>query len=66
MKILYKLTCKLGDIYIIASHPTEAQEKATEKLDRLNYGFRSDREILTISKIAEERNYFNDNDMLIT
>lgn len=50
---LYRLTTRLGDYWVSASHPTEAQEKLVNILDVGNYGFSKDRKVTTIELIAE-------------
>lgn len=51
---LYKLTNKLGDYYIIAEHPTEAQDKLETCLKQADYSFDSHRKVYNIELIAEE------------
>ena len=50
---LYRLTAPLGDYWVSAAHPTEAQDKLLNILDTFDYGFRKDRKVTTIELIAE-------------
>jgi len=51
---LYKLTNKIDSFYIIADHPTEAQDELEKLLDEANYGFTDDRKVNIIELIANE------------
>ncbi len=51
---LYKLTNRLGEYFIIAKHPTEAEEKLMEHLDGLDYGITEKRKVTNIELIASE------------
>ena len=50
---LYRLATRLGDYWVSASHPTEAQDKLVNILDVDNYGLSKDRKVTTIELIAE-------------
>ena len=51
---LYKLSTGVGDYWVIASHPTEAEEKLTKVLNDSNYGHFKDRIVQSIHFIAKE------------
>jgi len=52
---LYKLSTNgLGDFYVVAPHPTEAEEKLTQLLESTDYGFSKDRVIVNIELITKE------------
>lgn len=50
---LYKLTTRLEDYWVVAEHPTQAETKLKELLDKNDYGFTSSRKVRTIELIAE-------------
>lgn len=47
-------TKKLGDYYVIAKNPTDAQEKVEGDLTKSDYGFSKDREVEIIQLLAKE------------
>lgn len=49
---LYKVTNEIGDWFIIAKHPTEAEDKLIEHLDKTDYGLSKNRVIKRIEIIA--------------
>jgi len=49
-------TC-YGISYVVATNPTEAYKIVREYLDRKNLGFRSEREMDSITLLAEETDY---------
>ena len=52
---LYLLKTKnLGEYYVIAEHPTEAQKKLEDDLNKAAYGYSNDREVQSISLLAKE------------
>ena len=52
---LYLLKTKnLGEYYVIADHPTEAQKKLEGDLNKASYGYANDREVQSIQLIAKE------------
>jgi hypothetical protein len=51
---LYKVTNGIGDWWIVAKHPTEAEEKITNHVNKADYGFRKDRQVTNIELIATE------------
>jgi hypothetical protein len=54
MKKLYLLTTKgLGDFYVIAENPTQAEENLIKIFDDQDYGFSKDRVVTNISFIAK-------------
>lgn len=54
MKNLYILTTKgLGDFFVLANNPTEAQESLLEVLGAGKYGFSDDRIVINIKWITE-------------
>lgn len=54
MKILYRIDNGLGSYFVIAEHPTEAQNKLKKILDDNDYGFSSKREVISITPLATE------------
>jgi hypothetical protein len=56
---LYKIENGIGTYWVIAEHPTEAEEKLQSILDKNNYGFSANRKALSITIVAEaiENNY---------
>jgi len=50
---LYQLTNGIGTYWVVAEHPTEAQEKLESNLNKADYGFGKDRVTKTITLIAE-------------
>ena len=54
MKKLYLLTTRgLGDFYVIAENPTQAEENLIKIFDDQDYGFSKDRVVTNISFIAK-------------
>lgn len=52
---LYRLTTKgLGDYWVVAKDPTDAETKLKHILDSKDYGFTDGRKVTTIEVIAEE------------
>jgi hypothetical protein len=51
---LYRLVNGLGDYWVIANDPTEAENKLKEVLDAGDYGFSSKRIVKEIHLVAEE------------
>lgn len=49
---LYLVTNKINDFYVLAEHPTEAQEKLEAKLDAADYGFPDDRKAKKIELVT--------------
>jgi hypothetical protein len=49
---LYKVSNRLGDWWVTAEHPTEAEEKVVKHLDKTDYGFSKDRIVNNIKLIA--------------
>lgn len=47
-------TKKLGDYYVIADNPTDAQQKVEGDLTKSAYGFTQDREVEVIQLLAKE------------
>jgi len=54
MKKLYRIENGLGSYFVIAEHPTEAQNKLKEVLDKNDYGFSNKREVISITPLATE------------
>ena len=50
---LYRLKNKLGDYWVVAEHPTQAQEKLLKLLNKNDYGITSHRIVVSIDLIAE-------------
>lgn len=56
---LYLITVmRMNTFYVLASHPTEAQEKLGSLLDKANWWYSNDRKVKMIELIAEEIKYF--------
>ena len=51
---LYKITNGIGDYWVIAKHPTEAEEKLLKLLNEADYGFDDNRKAKNISIVADE------------
>lgn len=49
---LYRLICGLGTYFVIAEHPTQAQEKLEKILNDNDYGFDKDRVVTEIKSVA--------------
>lgn len=49
---LYKVTNRIGDWWVTAEHPTEAEEKVIKHLDKTDYGLSKDRIVNNIELIA--------------
>ena len=56
IKKLYKLTNNIGNWWVVAEHPTEAENKLSELLNIADYGHFLDREITNIELIATQYN----------
>lgn len=56
---LYKIENGIGTYWVVAEHPTEAEQKLKFLLDKNDYGFTDKRKALSITIIAEavENNY---------
>ena len=52
MDLYLVTTSGLGSFYVVANHPTEAQEKLSTKFSKINYGFQSDRKVLKIEFVT--------------
>lgn len=50
---LYKIENGIGTYWVIAEHPTEAEQKLKSILDKNDYGFTDRREALSITIVAE-------------
>ena len=50
---LVKLGYPLGRHYVVAKDPTAAYQKIRKEYDKKDYGFRKDREMKSISLIAD-------------
>lgn len=51
---LYLLTCGLGDFYVLAPSPNDAQAMLEARFERQDYGFSKDRQVTNIKLLAEE------------
>ncbi len=52
---LYLLTTKgLGDFYMVADSPSDAENTLREELDKANYGYEDNRDVLNIQFLAKE------------
>lgn len=51
---LYLLSCGLGDYYVAATDPTEAEKLLIETLDRADYGFYERRKVTNIKVLTEQ------------
>ena len=56
---LYRIENGLGTYWVVAEHPTEAEQKLKSLLDKNDYGFSDKRKATAITIIAEaiEDNY---------
>lgn len=54
MKLYLLTTAGLGDFYVIADNPSEAESHVLELLNKADYGFTSQRKICNIKVVAEE------------
>ena len=56
---LFKIENGIGIYWVVAEHPTQAEEKLKAILDANDYGFSDKRKVVTITVIAEfvENNY---------
>jgi hypothetical protein len=61
---LYLVTCGLGQLYVISTDYTTAQEKVEYELEKSNYGFSKDRKVTNIKLLAEEIKYNYKSDKL--
>ena len=59
---LYRCTNKIGNWWVVATHPTEAQMIIEKHLDNCDYGFRDSRKVTQIDFIAS----MADDDRFIT
>lgn len=50
---LYKLETKIGTYWVIAEHPTQAEQKLAHTLNENDYGFSNDRKVISITHIAD-------------
>ena len=50
---LYRLKNKLGDYWVVAEHPTQAQEKLLTLLNKNSYGATDHRKVVNIELVAE-------------
>lgn len=50
---LYKIENGIGTYWVVARHPTQAEEKLKIILDKNDYGFTDSRKAKTITVIAE-------------
>ena len=56
---MYLITIKRGfDFYVIADSPNEAQEELKRLLDKANWWYSKDREIINIEIISKEYHCF--------
>ena len=53
-KKLYRLTNELGDWFVIAEHPTAAEERLMEHLNAANYGISDKRAVRVIELVSTE------------
>lgn len=54
-KKLYLVSTKtLGDYYVVAENPNEAQDRLKTLLDKADYGFSDSRKIINIKLLADE------------
>lgn len=51
---LYKLTTGLGDYFVVASDPTEAEQKLSKLLNENDYGYSRNRRVTKFEVLAEE------------
>lgn len=51
---LYKLTTGLGDYFVIANDPTEAEQKLSKLLNENDYGYARDKKVTKFEVLAEE------------
>jgi hypothetical protein len=51
---LYKVTNGIGNWWVLANHPTEAEVKVTDHVNKNDYGFAKDRQVMSIELIATE------------
>ena len=51
---LYKLTTGLGDYFVIANDPTEAEHKLSKLLNENDYGYSRNRRVTKFEVLAEE------------
>ena len=62
MKKLYLLsTEELGDFYLVAKTPNDAEDKLKELLNKADYGFTRNRKVINIRLLAEELYNFPEN-----
>ena len=54
-KKLYLVSTKtLGDYYVVAESPNEAQDRLKKLIDKADYGFSDSRKIVNIKLLADE------------
>jgi len=58
MKLCLITTIGLGDFYVVASNPTEAENEIEMLLDKADYGFSGERKVVNIKLLAHELSYF--------
>lgn len=65
---LYRLTNEIDVWYVIAEHPTEAEEKLVKHLNEADYGFTDKRKVSRIELLATEHTdiRFMSTDRLLT
>ena len=51
---LYSLTNGIGTFYVVANDPTEAKLLLESNLDKADYGFSVDREVVTVVLLTHE------------
>ena len=54
---LYKITNDIDTWWVVAKHPTEAEETLMKQLQAWDYGFFNHRKVRTIEFIAEMEKY---------
>lgn len=50
---LYRLENSFGSYYVIAEHPTKAEDKLKEYLDKADYGYYDGRKVIKMEVMAE-------------
>ncbi len=53
---LYKLQTGNGEYFVVANHPTEAEEKLSVYFNEADYGYNSNRKVTDIALLAESTN----------
>lgn len=54
MKLYLLTTSGLGDFYLVAKSPNDAESKLSTLLDKADYGFREKRKVENIRLLSEE------------